>query len=206
MNQEFPTALTIEFRTTNKYLREISCLCEISNGCRVLGELHALSKVSQIKRSSTALFVGTRVCTEGDGQRLHTAALKATNSISQAKYTFRVKTFRAYFDGDFVSIDRRIASDELKPFQLRNSLQLAIMPAALEELTQHIARRAPLAGKKLLQWTSGSLVPLQDHDADDTPDLTPEGMDERAKLMRGIRLRRGQRESLITRLMISCCS
>jgi hypothetical protein len=39
-----------------------------------------------------------------------------------------VISFRAYFDGDFVSVTRRISPDELKPFQLRNSTQLAIMP------------------------------------------------------------------------------
>jgi hypothetical protein len=118
-----------------------------------------------------------------------------------------VKTFRAHFDGDFLSIMRRISPDELKPFQLRNSTQLAIMPADLDGLSQHVTRRAPDAGKRLLEWTNSSRHFVQDYDADDAPDLTPEGLDHRARMVKGILLRRGQRgfrDKLIDRYGEQC--
>jgi len=55
-----------------------------------------------------------------------------------AEITCCVKAFRAYFDGDYITVRRRITSDELRPFQLQNSTQMAIMPIDLIGLSQHI--------------------------------------------------------------------
>jgi hypothetical protein len=118
-----------------------------------------------------------------------------------------VKTFRAYFDGDFLNITRRISPAELRPFQLRDSTQLAIMPADLDGLVQHVIRRAPGVETRLLEWANVSRVSIADQDADERPILTPDGVDSRSRSMRAILVRRGQQEfrrKLIDRYGAKC--
>lgn len=86
----------------------------------------------------------------------------------------------------------RISITELRPFELSNSKQLAIMPADADSLCRYVARRCPDAAAQILVWGALKSGELHDADADDTSTLTPPGMDERDLISRAIRLRRGQ--------------
>jgi putative restriction endonuclease len=94
-----------------------------------------------------------------------------------------IKTFRAHFDGSFFTLNRGPSADELKPFQLRNSTQLAIMPADLAGLIACIARRAPESVEALVSLV-GEVRPLEDHEAEEELDLTPSGIDERTIIVK----------------------
>jgi hypothetical protein len=118
-----------------------------------------------------------------------------------------VRTFRASFDGFWLDAGPGISIHELRPFELRDSKQLAIMPADTQGLLQYIARRNPRLGIELRAWIGESTGNLTDQDADESIDLTPKGADERQRIMRSIRLRRGQanfRDALISRYQAKC--
>jgi predicted restriction endonuclease len=76
------------------------------------------------------------------------------------------------------------------------------MPADAQGLYRYVVRRCPNISSQLTGWFGISDAPLGDTDADESPDLTPAGADERERITRGIRLRRGQpafRNSLLDR-------
>jgi hypothetical protein len=103
-----------------------------------------------------------------------------------------VRTFKASFAGSWLSTDGRISVAELRPFELRDSKQLAIMPADADGLFRYVARRCSNIAPQLLAWRGVKGPTLEDTEADDGLDLTPTGTDEREQITRGIRLRRGQ--------------
>ena len=108
--------------------------------------------------------------------------------------TIEVKTFRAHFDGDWIAADRPISAIELRRFALSKSMLLSIMPAELDEIVAFVGAWSSAAFRDHLRAWAGGSEPLADDEANDEPDLTPEGEDRRPAAMRSIRLRRGQRD------------
>jgi hypothetical protein len=97
-----------------------------------------------------------------------------------------VRTFKALFAGSWLSVDQRISVPELRPFELRDSKQLAIMPADADGLCRFVARRCPEIALELLAWRGLQGAELVDTDAGDDPQYTPAGADERERITRGI--------------------
>jgi hypothetical protein len=118
-----------------------------------------------------------------------------------------VKKFRAFFDGDWMSIDHPVSVIELRRFHLRKGNQLAIMPVGIDEIVKFVGGwQSPELGSKLSRWLQKEKR-LGDQDGDDEPELTPHGEDYRRSAMRNIRLRRGQqafRLSLLARYESRC--
>lgn len=119
----------------------------------------------------------------------------------------RVTIFKAAFLGNYQPVAVKINAAELRPFNLKNTGQLALMPADLDGICAYLARRDRSVVDKLIGWAPSLLDDLEDEDADESPELTPAGLDERARILRAIRQRRGQREfrqSLMTRYHGRC--
>lgn len=105
-----------------------------------------------------------------------------------------VRTFSARFEQDWIQCGNGISAVELRRFHLSKSALLSIMPANRDALVDFVGDWS--LGKfrdQLLMW-SGRLRILGDDEADEGPDLTPEGQDRRKEALRSIRLRRGQQE------------
>jgi len=114
----------------------------------------------------------------------------------------KVHTYKALFEGNWIPTGNKISIGELRPFELRDSKQLAIMPVDASGLCRYVSRRCPNIADQLSIWSGMHPTALEDVDADNGSDLTPAGIDEREQIARGIRLRRGQatfRNSLIGR-------
>ena len=119
----------------------------------------------------------------------------------------RVDTFRAIYEGDYCPATARIEAAELRPFHLRNTQQLAIMPADLDGVSAYLGRRDRAVSDVLSRWLPTPEKELSDDEADEGPDLSPLGVDERAKVLRAIRIRRGQqpfRQDLMARFDGKC--
>jgi hypothetical protein len=108
--------------------------------------------------------------------------------------TIEVKTFRAHFDGDWIAAERPISAIELRRFALSKSMLLSIMPADRNEIVAFVGAWSSAAFRDHLRAWAGGLESLADDEANDEPDLTPEGEDRRPAALRLIRLRRGQRD------------
>jgi hypothetical protein len=118
-----------------------------------------------------------------------------------------VRTFKASFAESWLPVATRITAAELRPFELRDSRQLAIMPADTDGLCRYVARRCPNIAPQLIGWYGGKENMIGDMDAYNGPDLTPDGFDERQRITRAISLRRGQpefRNSLMERYARRC--
>jgi hypothetical protein len=175
-------------------------------------KLEGIGKVSRIEtRTDIKQFLRCPTCGDRHVHRRTTKTLrfKCANGheFADAKVVQKnVKTFRAVFDGDFISIPVTITAPELRPFQLRKSRQLAIMPVDLDALSSYVAGRFSAAMPTINFWL-GDLAKLDDRAADELVSLTPEGEDYRRRAFRSIRLRRGQlsfREELIDRYSSTC--
>jgi putative restriction endonuclease len=121
--------------------------------------------------------------------------------------SLQVCTFKASFARSWLSTGASISVAELRPFELRDSKQLAIMPAEADGLCRYVARRCSNIGPQLMTWIGARANTIDDIDADDDPEYTALGPDERERITRGIRLRRGQaafRNCLIDRHESQC--
>jgi putative restriction endonuclease len=113
-----------------------------------------------------------------------------------------VTTYKASFASAWLAVRSNITVMELRPFELRDSKQLAIMPADAGGLASYVARRCPEIAARLIGWIGGGLDALDDTKGNENVVLTPPGTDERDLIARAIRLRRGQsafRNELINR-------
>jgi putative restriction endonuclease len=118
-----------------------------------------------------------------------------------------VKTFNATFEGKWLDAGHDISVLEMRPFELRDSKQLAIMPADTDGLARYIMRRRPILAAQLKDWLQIDVGSLKDVEGDAPFDPTPQGADERERIKRGIKLRRGQvgfRNGLIDRYDAAC--
>jgi putative restriction endonuclease len=113
-----------------------------------------------------------------------------------------VTTYKASFAGAWLPVEANMMVAELRPFELRDSKQLAIMPADAERLASYVARRCPDIAARLIVWTGHGLDELDDAKGSERVILTEPGIDERDLIARAIRLRRGQsafRNDLVNR-------
>ena len=177
---------------------------------------HLLEGVGRITRIDTSTGEKTFFrCPECGSSRIHSRKRTRPRYRCQNGHTFsksreireRVKTFKAIYEDDYSPVMVRINAAELRPFQLRNSQQLAIMPVDLDGIFVYLARRDRAVSQVLARWLLTRATSLADDEADEGVDLTPLGFDERAKVRRAIRVRRGQyafRQSLMTRFGARC--
>jgi putative restriction endonuclease len=177
------------------------------------GTFDGIGRIANIREGQTEKrFLKCPVCSSG---RVHERVgmqpkykCKDGHEFSQPSAIVRtVKTFKASFDGQWLDAGKAITVMELRPFELRDSKQLAIMPADTEGLARYVARRLPGVSTELMTWVGQTDEPIEDEEGDEAVDLTPVGADERKRTMRGIRLRRGQtgfRNNLIERYRGQC--
>lgn len=105
-----------------------------------------------------------------------------------------VRTFRARFGRDWIPLGNGISTIELRRFHLSKSALLSIMPANRDALVDFVdSWSSGQFRDRLLMWCGRSGI-LGDDEANEDPDLTPEGQDRREAVLRSIRLRRGQQE------------
>ena len=100
----------------------------------------------------------------------------------------------AHFDGDWVGADKPVSAIELRRFALSKSHLLSIMPANRDAIVDFVGNWSSAEFWDRLRSWIGRVKTLADDEADEGPDLTPDGEDRRQAALRSIQLRRGQRE------------
>ena len=177
---------------------------------------HRLEGAGRVTRIETGDGEKTFLrCPECGSPRIHFRRSVTPSYRCHAGHTFSdpqevreaVKTFRAIYEGSYHATTAKIAAAELKPFHLRNTQQMAIMPVELDGISRYLARCDPAMSEALSQWLPQPANSLADDDADEAPDLTPIGFDERSRILRAIRVRRGQyafRQLLMARFGAKC--
>ena len=194
-SDEPSVAYAYDDRVQNHKRVEVGDILFIRNRHRLEG----VGRISRIETGSGEKSFSR--CPDCGSSRVHARKNAQPRYRCQIGHTFseprvvreRVDTFRAIYEGDYSAATARIEASELRPFHLRNSQQMAIMPADLAEISRYVARRDRAISDVLTRWLPSSRDGLSDDEADEGPDVSPTGVDERAKILRAIRIRRGQR-------------
>lgn len=134
-----------------------------------------------------------------------------------------VKKYHADFVGDWTDLERPLPLVEVRRFYLKQSLRMSIIEVDREGLTQYVEGWEPRAKAALIAWSRNPIVPTAPQarsvdngegqgDAADAidfpaPGSREENLDERIKLLRSIKIRRGQpqfRNALLVRFSGRC--